>query len=231
MEERQLVRGRDDLHAETGQRTAERRLWLRGFRRELREELVRRDPHGARQSFLVLHSLAYRCRDRVTFAVQPPRAGHVEERLVQADRLHQWRERLEDLHHSSAHLAVVLMVAWEEHGVRTQAARPSRRHRGMDPVVPRLVARGGDHAALTGAADDHRLTAQLRTAQQLDGHEERVHVDMQDRAIRHHDSPTRNRALSGQPAGTTGNGMVAPAPTTVATAHRTAPSRLRRRRR
>ena len=52
-----------------------------------------------------------------------------------------------------------------------------------------LVARGGDHAAPARAADDHRLARELRPVVLLDGRVERVHVDVQDRALRvAHDS-------------------------------------------
>ena len=49
------------------------------------------------------------------------------------------------------------------------------------PNVARLVAGGGDDAALVGiAADGDRLAAQLRVVALLDGRVERVHVDVED---------------------------------------------------
>ena len=50
------------------------------------------------------------------------------------------------------------------------------------------VRRGGDHRPLGGIApapDDDRKPDQLRAAQQLDGHEELVHVDMKHPALVH----------------------------------------------
>jgi hypothetical protein len=55
----------------------------------------------------------------------------------------------------------------------------------MDAVVTRLVARRGDDTSLAGATDDDGLSAKLGSSQQFDRHEERVHVDVQDRAFRH----------------------------------------------
>ena len=53
----------------------------------------------------------------------------------------------------------------------------------MDAEVTRLVARGRHDPAIACAADDDGLAAQLRMAQQFNGREERVHVDMQDAAV------------------------------------------------
>ena len=52
----------------------------------------------------------------------------------------------------------------------------------MDAEAPRLVGAGGDDAALAGSrADDDGLAAPLGMVQELDGREERVHIDMEDR--------------------------------------------------
>ena len=52
----------------------------------------------------------------------------------------------------------------------------------MDAKSPRLIGAGGDDAALVGAgADDNGLAAPLGMVQELDGREERVHIDMEDR--------------------------------------------------
>src|SRR5690606_28448836 len=70
----------------------------------------------------------------------------------------------------------------QEHAVRAALSRLARRHRGMDAVAARLVARRRDHAAVADAADDHGLAAQGRIVMLLHGREERVHVGMQDDA-------------------------------------------------
>ncbi len=53
----------------------------------------------------------------------------------------------------------------------------------MHAEAAHLVARGRDHAAPAGAADDHGLAGELRPVVLLDGRVERVHVDVQDRAV------------------------------------------------
>ena len=68
--------------------------------------------------------------------------------------------------------------------MRAQPPGPDARHGGEDAVGPGLVAGRGDDAPVAGAADDDRLAPQLGAPQQLDGHEERVHVDVEDRAGR-----------------------------------------------
>ena len=61
-------------------------------------------------------------------------------------------------------------------------ARLRARHRAAHAELARLVTRGTDDAARTGAADDDRLAGELRPSTDLDRCEERVHVDVQDRA-------------------------------------------------
>ena len=56
----------------------------------------------------------------------PQRAGDVEERLVEAQRLDERRVRPEDRHHAPADLAVVGVVAGQEHRVRGTAGAPGR---------------------------------------------------------------------------------------------------------
>ena len=66
-------------------------------------------------------------RDLHRRAVQPAGAGHVEERLVEGQRLDQRRVGAEHVHHAPADLAVVAVVAREEHRVRGRAAAPAPR--------------------------------------------------------------------------------------------------------
>ena len=70
--------------------------------------------------------------------------------------------------------------------MRAAAARLVRGHGRADPEHPRLVRRRGDHSALTDPADDHRLAAQRRLVPLLDGGEERVQIQVQDRRLRSH---------------------------------------------
>ena len=60
----------------------------------------------------------------------------------------------------------------------------------MHAVGARLVGRGGDDlagpAGITVAADDHRPPGQLGPAEDLDGGEELVEVDVEDPVLRGH---------------------------------------------
>ena len=68
---------------------------------------------------------------------------------------------------------------------QSRAGRPQG-HRRADAEDPRLVGRGADDAAIVGpaAADDDRLAAQLGPVALLDGREERVEIDVEDRPER-----------------------------------------------
>ena len=63
----------------------------------------------------------------------------------------------------------------------TAAPGLRRRHGRVDAVGAGLVGGGGHHAPVAGPADDHRRAPQLGPVEQLDRHEEGVHVDVQDR--------------------------------------------------
>ena len=116
-------------------------------------------------------------------AVQPDRTAHVEERLVERQRLDERRERAEDRHDPGAHLGVVRVVAAQEHRVRAQTLRPHRRHRGVDPVGAGLVRRRRDHAPVRRNRRRPPGGPGARAGAELDRHEERVHVDVQDRGV------------------------------------------------
>jgi len=76
-------------------------------------------------------------------------------------------------------------MAIQENCVRTEPSRRSKRHRGVNAVFPRLVARGGHDAALIRAsADNHRLASKLRPIEQFHGDEEGVHVHVEDGCCR-----------------------------------------------
>src|SRR5262245_56506701 len=74
--------------------------------------------------------------------------------------------------------------------MRAQLVGGAQWHRGADAELARFVGgRGHDAAArrVAASADDHRLAAELRAAQQLDRREERVHVEVEDAASGGHD--------------------------------------------
>ena len=143
-------------------------------------------------------------RDQRALAEQARRARHVEERLVERERLDERCVALEDLVHLRADLAVQRVVAGQEHGVRAAPAGDRRRQRRVHAELPRLVRRRRHDAARTGAADHDRLAAQLRPAAELDGHEERIHVDVED-------DPSRHRASLNHCDAGVGGGRACPA--------------------
>ncbi len=106
--------------------------------------------------------------------------SHVEERLVERDRLDQRGEGPEDRHDPGADLAVAGVVAGEEHGLGAQAAGSHRRHGREHTEGPGLVRRRSHHPPVARTAHDHGSAPQLGLVEQLDRHEEGVHVDVQD---------------------------------------------------
>ena len=67
-------------------------------------------------------------------------------------------------------------VTGHEDEIGTEALRLDRRHRRVDSVLARLVARRGHDTPTPIAPDDDRSSTQLRTVPLLDGGVERVHV-------------------------------------------------------
>ena len=155
--------------------------------RDLGDQLRRGHAHRGRQADLLVDRGLDRAPDRLAVAEQRPRPGHVEERLVDRDRLHLGREPAQDRHDLAADLLVLAPVDRQEHALRAQAARRPQRHRRVDAELAGLVRRRGHDAALVrpAAADDHRPAAQLRPVALLDRREERVEVDVEDRALAH----------------------------------------------
>ena len=183
MEEGQFLIGTDLEHLGPGDRPRGRGLGLGRFGRQLGEELHPGDPDRAGESLLVQDPAAELVGDLHRRTEQPPGAPDIEERLVERDRLDERRERPEDLHHPTADLAVVGVIAGQEHGVGAQPLGPRPGHGRVDAVRTGLVRRGRHHPAGTAAAHHHRLAPQLRSAQQLDRHEEGVHVDVEDAGL------------------------------------------------
>ena len=86
----------------------------------------------------------------------------VEEGLVQGDALHERREGVEDGVQALAVVVVAIEPGREEDGVGAQAAGPDRGHGRVHPEHAGLIGAGGHHAAVPGAAHDHRLPRQRR---------------------------------------------------------------------
>jgi hypothetical protein len=172
-------------------------------RGELGQELGRRDADGAGEGELGRDPGPDLPGDLGRPPEQPLRPGHVEERLVDRERLDQGRHVAEEPHHLARGLGVGRHVRRQEHRLRAQPPRLAARHRAADAERSRLVAGRADHAARPGPAHHHRPAAQFGSAPHLDRGEERVHVDVQDRApgvVRLHTrtlTPTCDRCLQG----------------------------------
>jgi hypothetical protein len=95
-----------------------------------------------------------------TLQVKPSYALHVEERLVDGQRLDHRRDRLEHGHHLLRHRLVPVEMRHHDLGRRAQAHRLADGHRGADSVSSRFVGRTGDHRATIGCTDDQRQPAQ-----------------------------------------------------------------------
>ena len=152
-------------------------------RRQLGEELAGRHTHRTVQVELLQHLLAQVLRDVHAAPEKSDRASHIEERFIQRERLYERRDGLEDLVHLRADLRVQVVVARQEHHLRAHPACPGGWHRRVEAEPSRLVGRGSDDTTRAGAADHHRLAAQIRPPAQLHAHVERVHVDVQDRTV------------------------------------------------
>ena len=90
----------------------------------------------------------------------------------------EFAEYLEDLPRD---LAVVVVTRRHDDRVRAATARERGGLRGVTAVAARLVARRRDYPPSPGAADEHRFTRERRVIADLDGGEERVHVDVKER--------------------------------------------------
>ena len=107
----------------------------------------------------------------------------VDEGLVQRQRLHERRDLAQQSHHDHAGVAVGVEPAGEERRVRAAGAGLAGRHGRADAVLPGLVGRGRHHPAAAGAADHDGLSAQGRLVALLDGCEERVQIEVEDRGL------------------------------------------------
>jgi hypothetical protein len=111
--------------------------------------------------------------------MQRLRAGKVQHRLVDRQRLDHGRETL----HQRAYLPrgsdVFAEIGTDHHGVRARFQRLEHRHGGAHAGQPRDVAGGANHAA-GAAADDHRFRCQFRPVALFDAGVKCIAIDMRD---------------------------------------------------
>lgn len=120
--------------------------------------------------------------DRPSAAEATEGSGDVEERLVQRDPLDRRRDLAQDGVELGAHLPVASVPGGDEHGLGAQPAGGGRGHGRADPEGPGLVGGGCHHPSAPGSTDHHWPTPQGGVVTHLDGHEEGIHVDVDDRA-------------------------------------------------
>jgi uncharacterized protein (UPF0548 family) len=150
--------------------------------RELGHELVHGDADRAGDVLLLRHLLPDQRPDLRGPAQAAQRAGHVEERLVQGQRLDLRGHRLEDGHDLLGDRPVQAVPGRDDDGLRAQAPGPADRHRRVHAVGARLVGRRQHHAPARRVTDDDRAAMQFGPVPDLHAGEERVHVDVQDAA-------------------------------------------------
>ena len=86
--------------------------------RELGQELVGCHPHRTAQALLVMDAPAEPGRDLRRRTLRPTSPGHVEERLVERQRLDQRGDGAEHLHQTGGDLRVVRVVSGQQHQIR-----------------------------------------------------------------------------------------------------------------
>ena len=177
---------------------------------DLGEELRRGDADGRGEPAgdLVHPARAARSPTSVTVATSrsgSPAAARSTKASSSESGSTSGREVAQHLHHLLARLAVGVEPAAQERRVRAAGPCLAARHRRADAERPGLVGRRGHDAAAAGAADDDRLAAQRRLVALLDGGEEGVQVEVEDRRGRTHLailSARRSRAVAGHQAST-----------------------------
>jgi hypothetical protein len=141
---------------------------------DLRDELVRPDPDRAAKIALALDL------EPQASHLGPRRrhAGELEVRLVEPDHLNLVGVRPDERHHLAGGLSVVREIRRQEDPVGAQASCPRRGDRRADTESACLVGGRCHHRPRAAARDDHGQAAQRGAAAQLDGHVERVHVEV-----------------------------------------------------
>ena len=121
-------------------------------------------------------------RGRFALAIKMKSSADIQECLVDRDALDIGRIMFENLKRLCGDFLVEFHMGTDEDRVGTLLVGRPRGHGGMDAELARFVGAGGDDAAFVGTgSDDNGPTAPLGMVQELDGREERVHIDMEDR--------------------------------------------------
>jgi hypothetical protein len=138
------------------------------------------DAHAARDPDLVEDAFPDELGDTCRAPPETSHTLHIEERLIDRERLDEGCERLEDRHHLSGDLLVPVEVREHDACGWAQPERLRDRHRRANAVTTGLIRRAGNDRAAVRCPDDQRQTTERGVIENLDGRVERVHVDVQD---------------------------------------------------
>jgi hypothetical protein len=114
---------------------------------DLGQQLGGADAERAGETVLVADQLLQAAGDRLRRSEEAPAAGHIEERLVDGDRLDQVGEAPVELLQVAMRGGVGGHVDRQVHPLGTEALRPRDGHRRAHPARPRLVGGRGHHPA------------------------------------------------------------------------------------
>ena len=160
-----------------------RPVGLGGLAGELGEELRRAHAHRGGQPLGAAFKFRPEPVDALGEFVVGPAAGFkVDERLVEAERLHPRGDLAEEVHDDQRRRAVGREPAAEEGRVPGASPGLGSGHGGADPELPGLVGGRRHDATRPGTADDDGLAPQRRLVALLDGRVERVEVEVEDAA-------------------------------------------------
>jgi hypothetical protein len=160
---------------------------------ELGEELVRRDADRSREPHLAFDAGLDLAGNFGSRAEQFLAAGHIQKRLIQAQRLDQGGERKQEFANLSTDLGVVLHAHGQENRLRAEPSSSGDRHRAVDAEGTSLVRRGTDHTPSAEATDDDRPLSKFGPIALLDGRIKGVHIDVQnvERGVGQVNGPTK----------------------------------------
>src|SRR5438552_11050453 len=151
------------------------------IRSDLGNEARRSEPAGTGQRSIARDLPQQVVRGGERRSVQSFGTGEIEVGFVNRNHFNDRRKLREDGRDAVAPLSVFFVMAVQENSVRAKPSRSAQRHRGMNAVFPRFIARRGNYAALVRPpAHDYRLATKLRAIEQFHGDEKRVHVDVKD---------------------------------------------------
>ena len=117
--------------------------------------------------------------------MKPLHAGHIEECFIEAQRFDERRDVSEGGHDSARYVAVKIMVARQKDRMGAESLRLRRWHCAKDAIGASLIRRCCHDSSTSSSTDDDGLAPQFWRTDELNGHIERVHIDMEDHAFGH----------------------------------------------